>query len=130
MMSALKIDHLSLLVGSEEASTPYYDALLPMLGLRKERPGVWTNGEGFYFQFREAEAGTRPYEQYGAGMNHIGFEAPDWETVVRIRDGMAAAGFPVPDIKRLGGASALFMKDPDGIRFEITYYPPGMSVVD
>jgi len=40
------------------------------------------------------------------------------------------AGFEVPEIQDLGGASALFMKDPDGIRFEITYYPPGASVVD
>jgi len=28
------------------------------------------------------------------------------------------------------GLVALFMKDPDGIRFEISHYPPGMSVVD
>jgi lactoylglutathione lyase len=26
--------------------------------------------------------------------------------------------------------TALFMQDPDGIRFEITHYPPGMPVVD
>jgi len=25
---------------------------------------------------------------------------------------------------------ALFMKDPDGIRFEVTFYPPGVSPVD
>ena len=43
---------------------------------------------------------------------------------------MQAAGFEVPDVQNLGGAIALFMKDPDGIRFEITYYPPGMAVVD
>ena len=39
-------------------------------------------------------------------------------------------GFEVPEIQNLQGASALFMKDPDGIRFEITYYPPGVSIVD
>lgn len=43
---------------------------------------------------------------------------------------MRDAGFEVPEIQDLGGSSALFMKDPDGIRFEITYYPPGASVVD
>jgi hypothetical protein len=40
------------------------------------------------------------------------------------------AGFDAPDIQDLNGAIALFMKDPDGIRFEITYYPPGTPVVD
>lgn len=43
---------------------------------------------------------------------------------------MKSAGFEVPEIQNLQGASALFMKDPDGIRFEITYYPPGVSIVD
>jgi lactoylglutathione lyase len=36
----------------------------------------------------------------------------------------------VPRIQQLSGATALFMQDPDGIRFEITHYPPGMPVVD
>jgi hypothetical protein len=43
---------------------------------------------------------------------------------------MAAAGFDVPTIQDLGGAKALFLKDPDGLRFELTWYPPGSSVVD
>jgi len=43
---------------------------------------------------------------------------------------MGNAGFDVPEVQNLGGAIALFMKDPDGIRFEITYYPPGMAVID
>jgi hypothetical protein len=34
---------------------------------------------------------------------------------------MQAAGFPVPEIQLLDGATALFMKDPDGIRFEVTH---------
>jgi catechol 2,3-dioxygenase-like lactoylglutathione lyase family enzyme len=130
MAAALKLDHVSLLVSSIEASEPYYDALLPLLGFTKERPGIWTDGAGFFFQFREAKPGTGPYERFGAGMNHLGFAAPDPETVERVRSAMEAAGFPIPEIQELGGAIALFMKDPDGIRFEITYYPPGVNVVD
>jgi hypothetical protein len=42
---------------------------------------------------------------------------------------MQAAGFPVPEIQRLDGATALFMKDPDGIRFEVTHSPPGAPPV-
>ncbi len=127
---ALKIDHLTVLVSSLETSMPYYDCLLDALGYRKLRPHVFADGSGFFFQFLQAHEGTSPYERYGAGMNHLGFAAPDEAFVHRLRQTMYEAGFPVPEIQNLRGAVALFMKDPDGIRFEITWYPPGMQVVD
>lgn len=127
---ALKLDHVTLLVSSIDTSMPYYDALLPLLGFTKERDHVWHDGSGFYFQFAAAKEDTAPYERYGAGMNHLGFAAPDAQTVERVRREMSNAGFPVPNIQNLGGATALFMKDPDGIRFEVTHYPPGMGVVE
>lgn len=109
---------------------PYYDTLLPLLGLRKLRNLVWTDDQGFYLQFGPAKAGTSAYERYAAGMNHLGFGAASADEVKEVRNAMQAAGFAVPDVQHLGGAIALFMKDPDGIRFEITCYPPGTSVVD
>ncbi len=123
-------DHITLLVSSLEASMPYYDRLLPMLGMTRLRDHVWRNEAGFHIQFLQARAGTAPYERYGAGMNHLGFGAASPEQVHAVREGMLAAGFPAPDTQSLGGAIALFMKDPDGIRFEVTWYPPGQSVVD
>jgi catechol 2,3-dioxygenase-like lactoylglutathione lyase family enzyme len=126
----MKIDHITLLAQSLEGSMPFYDALLPMLGFRKLREHVWTDDAGFYFQFREARRDARPYERYGAGMNHVGFAAPSVDTVVAIRTEMERLGFPVPDLQDLGGVTALFMKDPDGIRFEISHCPPGTSPVD
>lgn len=126
---AMRIDHLTLLVGSLDASMPYYAALLPLLGFSKKRDHIWTDGEGFFLQFAPARAGTSPYERYGAGMNHVGFAAPSEEVVHAVREAMRAAGFEVPDVQYLGGAVALFMKDPDGIRFEVTYTPLGMSPV-
>ncbi|MFZ6654116.1 VOC family protein [Undibacterium sp. TJN19] len=126
----MKVDHITLLVSSLETSMPYYDTLLPLLGFSKQRAHVWSDGEGFFFQFLEAKAGTRPYERYGAGMNHVGFGAASVAAVEHIRLSMQEAGFAVPEIQQLGGATALFMKDADGIRFEITYYAPGTKVVD
>src|SRR5689334_2354608 len=105
---------------------PYYDRLLPLLGFDKLRDHVWSNGRGFFFQFRQAAAGTSPYERYGAGMNHLGFGVSSPDEVHAIRRRMLDHGFEVPDIQNLNGAVALFMKDPDGIRFEVTYYPPGV----
>ena len=125
----MKIDHVTLLVGSLETSMAYYDTLLPLLGFAKKRDHVWTDGDGFFFQFMAAKDDLPGYERYGAGMNHLGFSAPDVDTVHRVREAMAAAGHPVPEIQHLHGATALFMKDPDGIRFEISHYPPGMDPV-
>jgi lactoylglutathione lyase len=126
----MKIDHITLLVSALEQSMPYYDRLLPLVGFSKVKNHVWTDDKGFFFQFQQAKAGTAPYERYGAGMNHLGFSASTSGEVHAIRASMQDAGFQVPDIQDLGGAIALFMKDPDGIRFEVTYYPPGMAVVD
>lgn len=126
----MKLDHITLLVSSLENSMPYYEKLLTLVGFDKVRDHVWCNGEGFYFQFRQASEGTLAYQRYGAGMNHLGFGASSPEQVQSIRQAMMDSGFDVPDIQNLDGAIALFMKDRDGIRFEITYYPPGSSVVD
>lgn len=127
---ALKVDHITILVKSLEVSMPYYDKLLDIVGFSKLRDYVWTNDEGFFIQFNQAKEDTSDYERYGAGMNHIGFSAPSIEFVEEAQTKMKGFGFSVPEVQTLDGVKALFMKDPDGIRFEITYYPPGTSVVD
>ncbi|MEO8012459.1 MAG: VOC family protein [Dokdonella sp.] len=126
----MKLDHLTILVSSLQACMPYYAALLPLLGFSRISDHHWTDGAGFHLQFLQAKPGTRPYERYGAGMNHLGFAAESKQHVDSIRDSMQELGFDVPEVQHLGGAYALFMKDPDGIRFEITWYPPGVGVID
>lgn len=126
----MKVDHITLLVSSLSDSMDYYDNLLPLVGFTKKRDWVWSDGEGMFFQFMEARPNSRAYERYGAGLNHLGFSASSPEQVQAIRVAMQNAGFKVPEIQNLGGTAALFMADPDGIRFEITYYPPGVAVVD
>ena len=127
---SLKVDHVTILVTSVEKSMPFYSQLLDLIGFTKLRDFVWTDGDGFFLQFNQAKDGTSEYERYAAGMNHIGFSAPSSNFVLQVQTKMKEAGFLVPEIQNFDGANALFMKDPDGIRFEITYYPPGKSVVD
>jgi lactoylglutathione lyase len=126
----MKLDHVTILVSSLERSMPYYDALLPLLAFRKTKEHVWTDGNGFFFQFLQAHAGTQPYERYAAGMNHLGFGVASADEVHAIRKAMHDAGHAAPDVQQLRGATALFLRDPDGIRFEISHYPPGVAVVD
>lgn len=123
--AALSIDHLALRVRSFEQSIPFYDALLPLLGFEKQREHFWRNDEGFHIQIDEADEGSRAYDRFGPGVNHVGFAAPSLPRLAAVRDAMRVAGFDAPRPQLLGGASALFMKDPDGFRLEITYFPEG-----
>ena len=118
----MKLDHIVILVGSLEASLPYYETLLALLGFEKTRDHVWGNADGIYFDFKEATEPGEGYRRYGIGLNHLGFTAPTKEAVEEIATRMGEAGFEVPALQRLGDSYALFMKDPDGMRFEITYY--------
>jgi lactoylglutathione lyase len=124
MTSAARPDHMVLLVSSLEASLPYYGALLPLLGFERLKDRYWRSPHGFIIQFAEANLDARPYERYGAGMNHLGFAVESAAAVETVRTAMIAAGFAAPEIQDLDGVTALFMKDPDGIRFEISYFPP------
>lgn len=125
----LKLDHLTILSRSFEAEERFYGALLPLLGFTQTKRGIWSDGAGFFLQFLEAEPGTRAYERRGPGLNHFGFAAPDEAFVTHVREAMIAAGFDIQPIQDLDGTKALFMPDPDGLRVEVSWNPPGAAVV-
>lgn len=127
---ALKLDHVVILSRDPQASSAFYGTLLPLLGFVQKRERIWTDGAGLFLQVLPAADGTRPYERRGPGVNHLGFSAPDAAFVEQVRTSMIAAGFSVQPIQDLGGARALFLPDPDGLRVEVTWYPPGHAVVD
>lgn len=126
----LRLDHLTIMSRSFEHSAIFYDRLLPMLGFVKQKRGVWSNPHGLYLQFAEAREETRPYERYGPGLNHLGFNAPSGAHVEQIHAAMTSAGFEGRLQDFPGGTRALFLPDPDGLRVEISYYPPGTPPVD
>jgi catechol 2,3-dioxygenase-like lactoylglutathione lyase family enzyme len=119
----MKLDHIVLLVGDLERSLPYYEALLPLIGFTKSRDHVFGNADGVYIDFQQAKEPGEGYRRYGVGLNHLGFTAPSRSAVDAVGTAMRAARFEVPEPQSFGDdAYALFMKDPDGIRFEITSY--------
>ena len=118
----MKLDHIVLLLGDLDRSLPYYEALLPLLGFAKNRNHVWGSSDGLYIDLKQASEPDHGYRRYGVGLNHLGFTAPSREALEEVAKAMRRAGFEVPEIQTLGRDTALFMKDPDGIRFEITFY--------
>jgi catechol 2,3-dioxygenase-like lactoylglutathione lyase family enzyme len=120
-MSSFKLDHIVIMVRSLKVSLPWYAHLLGLLGFTKTRAHIWSNG-GIAFDIKDAAIGTRDYERFGPGLNHLGFSAPDEAALDRLRNAMADAGFEVPDKQRLGGEIATFFKDPDGMRVEVTVH--------
>ena len=126
---AFRLDHLTICVSDRQKSERHYGALLPLAGFRRTEQGHWFDDNGLYIQFVEAKAGSSAYERYGAGLNHFGFAMPTPESVANLRDALIAAGINCQPLQRFGEAVALFLPDPDGLRAEFTYYPPGTPPV-
>lgn len=103
--------------------------MLPHLGFEQVSEHVWRDAAGLHFQFRQANTDTRDYERYGPGLNHFGFAAPSAQFVEAVHAAMTTAGYEAR-LQTFGdGVVALFMPDPDGLRVELSYYPPGVSPV-
>lgn len=111
-----------IMVRSLERSLPWYETLLGLIGFSKTRDHVWLNEDGVAIDVKQAKAGTGEYGRYAPGLNHLGFTAPDRAALDAVRDGMAAAGFDVPEIQQFGKETATFFRDPEGMRIEVTVY--------
>ena len=118
----MKLDHIVLMVRSLEASLGWYTALLPLIGFTKTRDHVWSNTDDMAIEIKTADANSRSYERYGPGLNHLGFAANSANDLEQIRRAMTEGGFSVPPEQQFGADRALFLKDPDGIRIEVTAY--------
>lgn len=127
-IASVKVDHIVLLAQSLERSLPFYDALLECLGFTKLSQHFWRNQDGFIVQLDEARPDTSAYERYGAGVNHLGLRVETVAEVHAVQHAMRARGFDAPETQDLDGVLALFMKDPDGFRIEVSYFPPHLDL--
>lgn len=118
----MKLDHLVILVSDLRASLPFYEKLLSLIGFTKEREHVFGNADGVYLDLKQARKPGHAYQRYAPGLNHMGFTAPTREEVLEVQKLMRQAGFEVAEIQEFGSETALFLKDPDGMRIEVTHY--------
>ena len=118
----MKLDHIVILLSDLNANLGFYETLLPLMGFTRERDHVFGNEEGLFLDFKQAGQTEHSYQRYAPGLNHLGFTAPDFKTILDIQDKMAAAGFNVPEIQYFPDGDAIFLKDHDGMRIEIAHY--------
>lgn len=124
------LDHLTILSRSPEEAAAFYGFILPRLGFVQKKPHIWANAAGLHLQFGKAKQGTGDYGRYAPGLNHFGFAAPSAEAVEALAAELAEAGIEARLQHFEPGITALFVPDPDGLRIEISYYPPGVPPVD
>lgn len=126
----MPLDHLTILSRDPEVSARWYGLLLPRLGFEQAKPHIWRSATGLHLQFGSAKPDTAPYERYGAGLNHLGFTAPSAAFVEALAADMTQHGLEAR-LQHFGdGVTAVFLPDPDGLRVEVSWYPPGVPPVD
>jgi len=119
----MHIDHIVVSVGNLERSASFYDALFGELGFEQPDRYVYRNSQGIAFVLDQAKDPEYLYRREGIGVNHIGVQAESLERVEAVARAMEQKGFTVPAIQQIDGVYALFMKDADGMRVEVSYHP-------
>ena len=118
----LTLDHIVVYAADIKESDAFYGTLLGLLGFTKIRDHVFQRGE-MGFDLREALREGEGYQRGNPGVDHFGFTASDRATVDKVMMDMMAAGYDGGRITEFeNGDYALFIADPDGVRFEITSY--------
>lgn len=121
-MPGFPLDHIVILASDPEASLRFYEVVLGALGFVRER-GHLFGREGLFFDVRPATAAKDARARGDPGADHFGFVATSRQQV----DELAALGRTLGEgvvrvIEFDDGAYAAFLRDPDGVRIELTCY--------
>jgi catechol 2,3-dioxygenase-like lactoylglutathione lyase family enzyme len=126
------IAHVMLTVSRFDACLPFYEKLLPSLGLKPV-----FKGEGFFYcvggrtavgiQPADDAWATERFVQRRVGLHHVCFRAREREDVDRVhelvRDLGATIVHPPEEANFAPGYYSVLFEDPDGIRLEINHVP-------
>ncbi len=139
-MRSTGIHHVDLVVSDVERSLSFYRGLLAPLGWHGVSNTVGERGETIHYLYgpgssvglREAAAPATggAVDRYRVGLHHLCLEV---ETLAALQDAAArlrALGATITDGPRefpeyRAGYHAVFFLDPDGIKLELVWTPPG-----
>jgi catechol 2,3-dioxygenase-like lactoylglutathione lyase family enzyme len=128
---AFPLDHIVVYAADPAATGRFYEVLLGALGFRKRRDHVFER-EGLFFDVRAATEPGDAYRRGRRGVDHLGFRAETVEEIHAVRQALEQAGQDTGRVIEFdNGDVALFVPDPDGLRFELTRYAdPSADPVD
>ena len=125
------IDHIYIAVTDLARSEQFYDAVMPVLGFRKnefdfggERHVQYYNRH-FGYVLRPARV-ARPRDAYAPGLHHFCLRVETPDDVAAAARALQAVGIAASDAAQFPQYApdycATFLTDPDGVRLEITNY--------
>ena len=118
----LPMDHIVIYANDIAESDKFYSRLMGLLGFERTRGFIYQM-ENIVFDLRPALREGDAHKRGDPGVDHFGFRAPNRATVDKILMDMLADGFDDANITEFeNGDYALFISDPDGVRFEVTNY--------
>ena len=118
----MKLDHLVILLADLKTHLKFYETLLPLIGFEKKREHVFGNQDGIFIDLKQAKEAGYEYRRFAPGLNHMGFVAPERESIAKVSQAMSEAGFDVPEVQTFEEGEAIFFKDPEGMRIELAFY--------
>lgn len=125
------IDHIYISVSDLGRSEPFYDSVMGILGFRKNRFAI--DGD-VHVQYYNRHFGyvLRParrrvaHDAYAPGLHHLCFRVDTAEDVGTFATKLREAGIDASEARLhpeyAPDYHAVFLRDPDGIRLEITNY--------
>jgi glyoxylase I family protein len=132
--------HVDLVVSDIDRALRFYRGVFGPLGWHgvHEVPGErgetihYVHGPGSTIGLRQAPdgAGTLPVDRYRVGMHHTCMEAPTEEGLYAAAERIVALGGTISEGPRhfpeyREGYHAIYFFDPDGIKLELCWTPPG-----
>lgn len=131
MPEVIGIDHIYITVSDLAKSERFYDAVMKVLGFRKNlfdldgEKHIQYYNRHFGYVLRPARS-LESHNSYAPGLHHLCFRVTTEKEVAEAAHGLSERNISVSDAKLYPEYApdyfAVFFADPDGLRLEITNY--------
>ena len=131
MPDIIGIDHIYITVSDMKKSENFYDAVMGILGFRKSQfqfngePHIQYYNRHFGYVLRPARS-ENSHNPYAPGLHHLCLRVEGEAEVIEVASKLNEKDIPVSEPRRYPEYAqdyfAVYFRDPDGLRLEITNY--------